>query len=124
VDAFIHYHLVQEDKLVSRIIDNFGNILPVDEVKLARQRADEVREEFMITDCKKCDTKKLNNTWSKLNFVEMAKRTKLGRLVVPGYYLPLRHAHPTFGGLSERVETSEEHISAQPRHNLKSLIGL
>jgi hypothetical protein len=56
--------------------------------------------------------KRLNHTWNKLDFVAMAKKTgELGTLIVPGYYLPLRHAHPTFGGLGERLEIVDDHMS-------------
>ena len=49
----------------------------------------------------------------------MAKRTgELGRLIIPGYYMPLRHAHPTFGGLTEHLEIVDDRMSlkaeAQP----------
>ena len=48
---------------------------------------------------------RLNHTWNKLDFVSMAKTTgELGDLIIPGYYLPLRHAHPTVGGFAERLE--------------------
>jgi len=62
---------------------------------------------------------RLNHSWNKLDFVAMAKKAgAIGRLIVPGYYFPLRHAHPTFGGLTERLEIVDETMSlkadAQP----------
>jgi hypothetical protein len=56
----------------------------------------------MIPVCDHPDAKmRLNQTWNKLDFVSMAKTTgDLGDLIIPGYYLPLRHAHPTFGGFA------------------------
>ena len=59
----------------------------------------------MVTDCKKCCTEKLNHTWSKLNFVAMAKKTEhLDQLIVQAYYLPMRHGHATFGAILSRLE--------------------
>ncbi len=57
----------------------------------------------------------------------MAKKTgALGDLIVPGYYMPLRHAHPTFGGLSERLEIVNGQMSlraeAQPEIADRSLM--
>jgi hypothetical protein len=47
--------------------------------------------------------------------VAMAKKTgALGTLIVPGYYLPLRHAHATFGGLSERLEIVDGRMGVSP----------
>lgn len=42
----------------------------------------------------------------------------LGTLIIPGYYMPLRHAHATFAGLTERLEIVDGQMSlkadAQP----------
>jgi hypothetical protein len=116
VARFMDYHLVQQDKLISRIIETFGeSVLPAETVKNARRKADEVRDKFMVTDCKKCDTKRPSYTWSKLDFVAMAKRAGvIGTLIVPGYFLPLRHAHATFGGLSERLEIVDGRMGVSP----------
>jgi hypothetical protein len=73
------------------------------EIEAAYQK---VKDRFMVTDCKKCGTKRLNHSWSKLNFVSMAKETSLARLVVLGYFLPLRQAHATVGSLLSRMTTS------------------
>jgi hypothetical protein len=60
---------------------------------------------------------RLNHAWSKLDFVSMAKKVgALGTLIVPGYYLPLRHAHPTLGALTERVEMSSEKMEFKSEH--------
>ena len=57
---------------------------------------------------------RLNHSWNKLDFVAMAKKTgELGTLIIPGYYMPMRHAHPTFGGLSERLEVVDGHMGLQ-----------
>jgi hypothetical protein len=106
-ETFFAYHLVQQDKLVSRLIETFGeSILPADQTAEIRCRAAEVKEDFMVPICDHPGAKlRLNHTWNKLDFVAMAKRAgELGKLIIPGYYMPLRHAHPTFGGLTERLE--------------------
>lgn len=38
--------------------------------------------------------------------VAMAKKTPLGKLIVPGYYVPLRQAHATVGSMMARLEDS------------------
>jgi hypothetical protein len=38
--------------------------------------------------------------------VAMAKATSLGKLIVPGYYVPLRQAHATVASLLARLEDS------------------
>lgn len=128
-DTFLAYHLVQQDKLTSRLIETFGeSILPAELIVEIRRKAAEVKEDFMIPVCDHPGSKmRLNHTWNKLDFVAMAKKAgEIGKLVVPGYYLPLRHAHPTFGGLTERLEIVDEQMSlkgdAQPEIADRSLM--
>ncbi len=71
-----------------------------------------------------CDSKgyekmRLAHHWSKLDFVSMARKTgALGTQIVPGYYMPLRHAQPTLGALSERIDYTGDRMEfnseAQP----------
>jgi hypothetical protein len=115
VGPFMNYHWVQQYKLMKPILETFGNdVLPQETVAKVQRRYSEVKEDFMVTDCSRCETKRLNHTWSKLDFVSMAKRTgAMGTLIVPGYFLPLRHAHSTFGGLSERLEIANDRMEFQ-----------
>src|ERR1700732_2793727 len=129
VETFVDYYLVQNDKLINRLVETFGdNILPAEVIAQARRKAAEVKEDFMVPVCDHTGAKmRLNHTWSKLDFVAMAKRTgDLGKLIIPGYYMPLRHAHATFAGLTERLEIVNGQMSlktdAQPDMADRSLI--
>jgi Family of unknown function (DUF5677) len=105
--TFLAYHKVQQERLLSRLIETFGeNVLSGEQVAKVRREAPDVREDFMVPVCGHPGAQmRLNHSWNKLDFVAMAKKVgSLGKLIVPGYYMPLRHAHPTFGGLSERLE--------------------
>ena len=111
---FVEYHPVQKHKLLSRLIDTFGpDILPQDEIDKTRKAAASVKENYMIADCRKCGTKRLNHTWNKLDFVAMAKKTGggLGTMIVPNYYFPLRHAHPSIAGLSQGMEVVDDTLT-------------
>jgi hypothetical protein len=129
VETFIDYYLVQNDKLISRLVETFGdNILPAEVTADARRKALEVKHNFMVPVCDHSGAKmRLNHSWSKLDFVAMAKKTgDLGKLLIPGYYMPLRHAHATFAGLTERLEVVNGQMSlktdAQPDLVDRSLI--
>jgi len=129
VETFINYYLVQNDKLISRLVETFGDsILPAETIAEARRKAAEVKQDFMVPVCDHPGAKmRLNHTWNKLDFVAMAKRTgDLGKLIIPGYYMPLRHAHATFAGLTERLEIVNGQMSlktdAQPDMADRSLI--
>jgi hypothetical protein len=129
VETFMNYHLVQTDKLISRLIETFGDtILPAETIAEASRKAAEVKEDFMVPVCDHPGAKmRVNHTWSKLDFVAMAKTAgALGKLIIPGYYFPLRHAHATFGGLTERLEIVDDRMGvkseAQPETADRSLM--
>jgi hypothetical protein len=110
LNNFFDYSFVTEHKLLKPILDTFGTTgfanTGVSEAEV-EERFQGVKDRFKITDCKKCGTQKLNHTWSKLDFVSMAKQTgSLGLLVVPAYYGPLTHAHSSLAALASRISIS------------------
>jgi hypothetical protein len=116
-ETFLNYHAIQENKLANRLIETFGEtILPADLIAQIRGNAAAVKQDFTEPECDHPDAKlKLRHIWSKLDFVSMAKTTgELGKLVVPGYFLPLRHSHPTFGGFTERLEIVDGTMMLKP----------
>jgi len=109
LQAFIDFNDVATRKLLLSAEETFGRQLLQPD---AREKVEEdyktVQAQFMVTDCKVCGTKRLNHTWSKLDFAAMAKRVgSLGDLIVPAYYMPLRQAHATFGSLLSRLAEGE-----------------
>ena len=113
-DTFFDYHLIQQDKLLSRIIEIFGeNVMNAKDITEVRERAASVRRDFMVPICDHPGAKmRLNHTWNKLDLVSMAKTNDvLGKLIISGYYLPLRHAHPSFSGFAERLEVVNDKMS-------------
>jgi hypothetical protein len=109
LDAFWNYHHVNTYKLMVAVEESMGTKTLSEEMR-TKIKADyqSVKGDFMVTACERCGTKRLNHTWSKLDFVAMSKKTgTIGKLIVPGYYLPLRHAHATVGALLSRLEDNE-----------------
>jgi hypothetical protein len=107
LDNFWDFAYVAEHKVLKPIIETFGERAfentPVRPAEV-EERFQRIKDRFMITDCKKCGTKRLNHTWNKLDFATMAKRAgRLGALIVPAYYVPLNHAHSTFASLASRL---------------------
>src|SRR5258708_14788780 len=93
LDDFLDFHHISQRKLLSSIKETIGeDVIPENLSSDVEQRYQELREKFMITDCETCGTKRLNHTWSKLDFVAMAKKTSLEQLIVPVYYIPLRQS--------------------------------
>ncbi|MGO9636449.1 MAG: hypothetical protein ACLPSO_00725, partial [Terracidiphilus sp.] len=80
----------------------------INEAKKAREQYDTIKGKFEVVDCKRCGTKRINNTWNKLDFVSMAKETgDLGILLAQAYYEPLNLAHSTAEAFWLRLTLSE-----------------
>lgn len=111
-DNFLDYYWIAQHKLARAVIDTFGEeALPKDKLEETRSMYAQLKDKFMVTACGKCDTKQLNHTWSKLNFVAMAKVAgTLGKFIVPAYYLPLQHTHATVRSIFARLEEVEDGI--------------
>lgn len=108
MDDFLDFHHVSQRKLMLSINETMGEeIVSKEMADLVEAQYQEVKDKFMVTDCATCKTKRPNHTWNKLDFVAMAKKTPLGQLIVPGYYLPLRQAHSTVASLLSRLEETE-----------------
>jgi len=107
LDDFWDYAYVAEHKVLQPIIKTFGerafentNVRATE----VEERFQSVKDHFMVTDCKKCGTKRLNHTWNKLDFATMAKHAgKLGALIFPAYYVPLTHAHSNVASFTSRL---------------------
>ncbi|MGH9328629.1 MAG: DUF5677 domain-containing protein [Terriglobia bacterium] len=98
VEDFLDYYWVSNHKLAKAIKETFGSgALPEDErAKELEENFKRVRNRFMVTDCEQCGTKRLNYTWSKLDFVSMAKSVgALGKMIVPSYHIPTERGHST-----------------------------
>lgn len=107
-DAFLAFHWVAMHRLTAAIQDTMRrDFLPEDKLKEVEENYRRVKDQFMVDDCKKCETQRLNYTWSKLDFVSMAKAAGgIGGLVVGAYSLPLLHAHSTAPGILSWLERS------------------
>ena len=109
LDAFLDFHHVQLHKLTMPIVEIFGSgTIPEKALTDIRTEFEKAKKQYMVKDCKNCRTEKLNHTWSKLDFVAMAKKTEhLDKLIVQAYYVPMRHGHATFGAILSRLEGGE-----------------
>ena len=108
-DAFLDFYWIAQNKEIKAVKRTFDlDALPADKMKESREKFERVRDKFEITDCRKCGTKRLNHTWSRLDFITMAHQVgELGQLIVPAYYFPTRQIHSTVGALLSRLEMKD-----------------
>ena len=108
-DAFLTWDVVSNGKRAREVLKTLGDLLGPDVVKTLEEQIElgkAHRAKFIVPDCKKCNTTRLNHTWSKLDFVSMAKAVDAdtGKWIYPCYLEPLRHAHATAGALDKRIK--------------------
>jgi Family of unknown function (DUF5677) len=125
-EDFVDFYWVTQHRLVQSVVETFGagglEQAKLDEINANSQQ---VRGRFMVDDCKSCGTKRLNHTWSKLDMVSMARAAGgLGRLVVPGYYLPTVEAHSTVGAIMSRLMATEGGGAAFDGGPQRSKVGI
>lgn len=115
-EAFFDYHAIQQDKLATRHIAALGpESIPPELLKQIRERAAEVKQDFMVPVCDHPNPKmRLNHSWNSLDFVSMAERTEAGGLLLSAYFYPLLHAHPTLGGLMQTLQNIDGLITVNP----------
>jgi hypothetical protein len=109
LDAFVDYGHVSDHKLFRSVTEVFGPSALSAELQDVQEEVERnyerVKESYMVADCVKCGTKRLNISWTKLTFPAMARQTRiLGKLIQSAYYIPMRHTHSTIASLSERLE--------------------
>jgi hypothetical protein len=110
---FIDYYWVSQHKLVQAISQVVGEeVLLTEPYKEVEENFSKVKSKFQITDCKKCGTMRLNQSWNKLDFVSMARQIEtLKPLLAPAYYDPTKLIHSTSSAIFLRLENSDDTIT-------------
>ena len=106
VENFLAFHKVADHKLMTAVRSSIGpDVFSQEQAEQIERDFQNVRERFIVTDCAKCGTTRLNYTWSKRDFVSMARMSgDIGKLIVPAYYKPTREAHSTMGAIFSRLD--------------------
>lgn len=109
---FEDYWHVQNHRLAREAREKFGDdFLPEKLMADLKARADAVRGRFMIPDCAKCETTKLNHSWTRMDVVSMARECpEIGEYLLPAYWDTLAHVHANFGGIMLRLDVVEDSI--------------
>ena len=117
LQAFFDFDAIQQYKLTKKIVETFGgDALSSETLSETEQKYAEVQKQFIVKSCKSktCSEERVNHTWSKLDFVSMAKKAgAIGTVIVHNYYVPMRHAHSSFRSMTDRLETGEGHVGFQ-----------
>lgn len=107
---FREYYWVQLDKLLRGMAAVLGeDLVPKDKLEEAAAESAKVRNDYLVHHCDHCSKTRVNHTWSKLSFVEMAKRTgSLGDLLIHAYYVPLEQSHSTLRSATNRLRLRDD----------------
>lgn len=111
---FMDFYWVTQRKEINNLRRHFGPEAISEELtEQIEVKYLEVFERFEITVCKKCGTKRVNHTWSKLDVVAMARevqnqsKIEIEKSLFESYIRPLRYAHSTVAALLSRLEEKD-----------------
>jgi len=106
VDNFLDFHRVTDYKFLIAIEQSMGlDVFSPEQAAKIRSDYESVKAQFMVSDCKTCGTTRMNHTWSAVDIVSMARKTKnLWPFILPGYYMPMRETHSTVGAIFSRID--------------------
>lgn len=107
---FQDWHKVTKRKVLQVMKSTGHPLMPsvADQEKIEAEFL-KVKEQFMMTDCKKCDSRRMAIGWSKKPFPDMAKDAgDLALTLVPAYYEALLYSHPSFFGVLERLDDESD----------------
>jgi hypothetical protein len=109
-DDFLAYKRVDDRKLMNATRDCMPDVLlSPEQIEQIEKDFQDVKERFMIRECSQpdCKGRRLNYTWSKKDFVSMARESDdLYPLLSYGYYLPTREIHSTVGAIFSRLDAN------------------
>ena len=106
VENFLAFHKVWDHKFLAAVRSSIGpDVFSQEQAEQIQRDFENVRQRFVVTDCAKCGTTRLNYTWSRRDFVSMARMSgDIGKLIVSAYYTPTREAHSTIGAIFSRLD--------------------
>ncbi|WP_319521547.1 DUF5677 domain-containing protein [uncultured Desulfosarcina sp.] len=108
-EPFLEYHHIHKGKMINHAgrIFNLEKDIDAEELATAKENYKKFKDKFQIDDCKKCGTKKMMFTWSKLDTASMAKKIGLEGLYFPGFFYPTLQTHATPTSLMARMRVRE-----------------
>jgi hypothetical protein len=105
LDRYLSYYWVSQHKLINAIEATFGqDLLDGSQVAEANRQYEQVKGDYQVKLCKKCKTTRPNYSWTPKDIITMAMEMGLDDFVVPAYYLPMQHTHPSVKGMLDRLE--------------------
>lgn len=119
-DQFLDYHLVAIGKEAGVILETFDDFLTDaqrGQLETASNQGFQARGPYMVpvcrvckvAGCEECQKRRLNYTWTTLDFASMAHGTgTTGGLIVPCYYEPLKHGHATVASVLSRLRENAD----------------
>lgn len=115
VEQFIDYSDVHWNKLLEEAKRVFGDevvpkILSQQAVDAIATNYQKNRANFLQTDCKKCGSKRLQGSWTKMGTPELAGAggDHLRRLYIKAFLSPTLHIHTTFWGIVDQLKPSAD----------------
>ncbi len=95
IEKYSDFFYVNENKQLNKLKEIYADQEFPNE-SLIKRNFDNVKEKFLITDCKKCKTTRTNHSWSPNSIIAMAQKVNLDiKHTYFCYYMGLIESHPS-----------------------------
>jgi hypothetical protein len=103
---FKAFERIADYKLMRSVLASGGeNVFSKEQATKIEREYAAVKEQFVVTNCKKCQTTRINHSWNKKDLVSMARESDGLWLLLPYAYLqPTRQLHSTMNSIFSRLD--------------------
>jgi hypothetical protein len=120
-ERFLNWETIQRSKRDMALLDGFADTVSPEQQAVLRKSIDEaklLREQFKVTDCEKCGTRRMGHSWASRDLVSMVRDDeRLGQHWVGSiYYEALKYSHATPGALNDFLEVRGGELSLKTVH--------
>jgi hypothetical protein len=117
LDVFFKFFWKTRRRLLNQIEGTFqSGLVDPDEMRKVNEEFQRIRADLPTRECEKCGHETESFTWTAVDTVQMARKVGLSDYIVPAWYLPMPHIHPSVEGILNRLtDTPDGAVMIKPR---------
>jgi Family of unknown function (DUF5677) len=112
-ESFLEYHHIHQGKLVNHakdLFDDISQLFSPEQMEEIQKSYQQAKGKFLIPDCERCGTTRLNHTWSRLDTASMSRKVggRMDQFYLIYFLQPTMQVHATVYSLVSRMTTNDK----------------